>query len=354
MKDKQKKGWILGLVIAVIIVLAPMIYQSMPTITGGNDVEKVRTKIEKDLYQKYGEEFVVDRIGTRTALDEKFYQARIYPKSIIGTPRERDKYYYGNASVDILSFGRLDGVADDYGVIKMNEEAEKYLSPKVEELFGKRLLLKTDIKYKELEDGSYIRYLESGFKDKLKEVKNNSETRRMEVELYIYIFDRIEDKVEKEERRKEIFDFVQYLKKESLFKYLEMGVIFIDERVLAASYSEFKREIYYADTVKKYIEGKTVYLPPTELRNKMSKELQKEIDDMSEEELLANMRKIRKSTLSYDGIREYNGQYQSWIYSIGMLEEKYSSSITEEDRNRKYDKVSDVELDRYKKYIYIN
>lgn len=56
---------------------------------------------------------------------------------------------------------------------------------------------------------------------------------------YIYIFDRIENEKEKEERREQIFDFVQYLKEEGLFRYLEMGVIFIDEQVLAPSYHKY-------------------------------------------------------------------------------------------------------------------
>jgi hypothetical protein len=176
----------------------------------------------------------------------------------------------------------------------------------------------------------------------------------IELELYVYVFDRIEDKAEKEKRRKDIFEFVQYLKEESLFECLEMGVIFIDERVLADSYDKYDRKVYYSDKEKKVVQGERVELPPMKLRKEMSKELQQEVNEMNDKELLANMKKIKKEELSYRGIREYNGQYQSWVYSIGMLKEKYKSSITEEDRNRKYNELTDVKLNKYKKYLFFD
>ncbi|OCL25319.1 hypothetical protein U472_13255 [Orenia metallireducens] len=364
---KQQRILSLIVILSLSITIAGCINKS-PKYT----IEDVRTKIGDYLYEKYGEEFIVDRIGARDDDGVTEYVARIYPQSIVGTIKENDKYYYGSATIDVGESGELVRPGDSYSYVKMNLTGEEYLLPKAKEIFGDRVLLKVDSELKiwgreeiivreyrrrdKDSNGvdSFIGYKESDFKKARKRVVNHPEHNRLELELYLYVFDQIEDKSEKEERRKDIFEFVQYLKEEDLFNYLELGVIFIDERVLAPSYPQFKQEINKSDLVKKKVEGEIVLLPPIELRRRISTELQKEIDKMSEKELLANMRSIRKSELSYRGIREYNGQYQSWIYSIGMLEERYKSSITKEDREKKYDRVGDINLSKYQKYIYIN
>ncbi|MTI59476.1 MAG: hypothetical protein FH762_05715 [Firmicutes bacterium] len=338
---------------ALLLLLILLLIFSLTACSRNYSNEEIRETIAKALYEDYGEEFVVDRIGIRTANKIKFYQARIYPKSIIGTPKEGDKYYYGKASIDILSYGKLSAVADNYGVIKMNEEIEKYLMPQIKKLFGERVLLKTDVKYKEKEESGYFtQYLEHNLKHKLKQVRLDPENKRLELELYVYIFDRIDSEREKEERRKQIFDYVQYLKEEGLFKYLELGVIFIDERVLAPSYWEYARDIYPANLVEEEVEGEIVCLPPRDLRKEMSEVLQGEIDGMSEEKLLARMGRIRKSGLK-DFIK-YNMHYIALVYSLGILEVKYPTSITEEDKKNKYDTLNNIILERPYNYMYIN
>ncbi len=219
----------------------------------GNDSEKVRSKIEKHLYEKYGEEFVVDRIGTRSADGQKFYQARIYPKSIIGTNKEGDSYYYAKSSIDIKPFGRLGKVGDSYDIVQFNEGIEKYVEAKAKELFGNRIRIKSDSKYKKNVNGRFYWAFQHNFL-RAKEIVKNDDNYRIEISLYIYIFDRIETEEEKEKRREEIFQFIQYLKSEGLFEYLEMGVIFVDERVLAHSYNKYRREIDYVEKVEEIVE----------------------------------------------------------------------------------------------------
>jgi hypothetical protein len=79
--------------------------------------------MEQELLEDFGEEFVVENIGLREANGIKFYQASIYPKSIIGTPKEDDDYYYSTASVDLKRFNKANSVGNSYGTIKMNDEA---------------------------------------------------------------------------------------------------------------------------------------------------------------------------------------------------------------------------------------
>ncbi len=91
----------------------------------GSKEEKVSKQMKNYLYEKYGEEFEVDRIGMRNDNDGKFYEARIYPKSIIGTPKEEDKYYYGSASIEVNVLGILSrGTGDDYSYIHRNDDVE--------------------------------------------------------------------------------------------------------------------------------------------------------------------------------------------------------------------------------------
>jgi hypothetical protein len=159
-------------------------------------------------------------------------------------------------------------------------------------------------------------------------------------------------------RRKQIFDFIQYLKKEGLFEYLEMKVYFIDERVLAPGYKKFAREIRSTPFIKQEIEGqpgRTVEMPPMELRERISKELQKDIEKTSEDELLNNMYKIRKNELTYEGIRKSNTQYRVLIYSEGMIRERYPSSYSSGSENIKdHDDINNIIIDKSLAYMYIN
>ena len=319
-----------------------------------HDSEEIRKRMKEHLYEKYGEEFVVGNIGTRKFGDTEFYQAQIYPKSIIGTPKEGDSYYYADAKIDKLSFGRLREPGDTYGRVIVRERAEKYLISKVKDIFGERVKLKPKISYYTCNKyDAMVGYLTPDFEGALEKCINDPENNRLELDLDVYVFDKIEDKAEKEERRQQIFEFVQYLKDEGLFDYLELGVVFIDERVLAPSYNDFEWDIRYADKVKKEIEGETVRMPPMDLREKMSKQLQEEVNKMSKEELLASMRSIRKSELTYDGIEKYNMSHFSEVYSPKMLKERYSTSLERNpEMKRDFKHIKDVSIPQGLRYIY--
>jgi hypothetical protein len=350
---KNQKSIILGLIATFIVFVLPLLSINI----GGNKTEKVRKIIEKNLYEKYGEEFVVDRIGMRSAAGEKFYQARIYPKSIIGTEKENDKYYYGTASVGINKFGILKKESgDDYSYIKRNDEMEEYLLPKVKEIFGNRIRLKVDIAHQvRIKETTYwIGYKSESIKEMNDMIKKDPEHNRMLLTLYIYIFDRIDSEEEKEKRREEIFEYINYLKKEGLFEYLEMGVIFVDERVLAPSYAKYDRKIFITEDVKELIDGEIVYLPPKELREEMSRVLGKEIKNLSEEELIESMNKILKENLEpYNtGKLKYNLNYFSLILSLERLKIRGEYTEKKDLERYKYLKKENIKINKYKNYIY--
>jgi hypothetical protein len=198
MIKKKIKAWWPSIALAILILLAPKMFSFVSSISSHN-VEDVRTKMKSHLHQKYGEEFVVDRIGTRSSRGDVFYQARIYPKSIIGTNKEGDGYYYASATVDKLAFGRLDGVGDSYSYVSRNIDMENYLLPQVKKKFGERVLLKVDVEHKVTGDGSWwAGYKSKSLKEMRKKVRNDPEHNRIELDLDVYIFDRIENKEEKE------------------------------------------------------------------------------------------------------------------------------------------------------------
>jgi len=361
MDEKKKEQWKQIIVNAVIVLIFAGMFQVYTGNLGKHNIEDVRSKIKKHLRKKYGEEFLVDRIGTRRSDDQVFYQARIYPKSIVGTNKEWDYYYYASASVNKLSFGRLGGVGDSYELVNLKLGIEDALEPKAKKLFGNRILMKIEAHYKKREPGNkhFWGYKVESYKKAKKLIAKDPKNRMIELDLDLYVFNRIEDEEEKEKRRKDIFEFVQYLKQEGLFEYLELGVIFMDERVLAPSYDDFKEEIEDTYRVKKEIEGETVSLPPMKLRKRMSRELQEEIDKMSEKELLKSMEKIEKEELTYEEMGKYNEQYFVWICSLKMLKTNHESSY------RKYKKKNKLDFYFYKdinnilfaddpKYVYIN
>src|SRR5690554_1168905 len=105
LRTRQKKGWIWGVIAALIIISIPGIYQFIKTLVTP-DIEEVHRIMEEHLLERYGEEFVVGDIGTRMFRDTEYYQARIYPKSIIGTNKAGDTYYYAEVNVDKLKIGR--------------------------------------------------------------------------------------------------------------------------------------------------------------------------------------------------------------------------------------------------------
>jgi hypothetical protein len=113
----------------------------------------------------------------------------------------------------------------------------------------------------------------------------------------------------------------------------------------------------YGEKIKEEVEGEKVFLPQRELRKEMSKLLQSDVDKMVEEELLKSMKIIKKGDLNYKNLSEYNRQYVTFIYSLGLLKSKYNTSY-EKDKKAGildiylYDELSKIEISEDYKYIY--
>ena len=298
------------------------------TACGKPKIEDIKTKMETHLQEKYGEPFVVENIGIRDANGQKFYTARIYPRAIVGTPKELDDYYYATVNIDILSNGELRKTGDTYGEVNTREEAEKYLLPKAKELFGERIRLKTapELEEKDDKNGLWYGYITPHFQDGRDKAKNNPEKYRLKLTLYLYVFDKIDSEKEKEERRKQLFEFLQYLRVEKLDKYLEIDFNFMDAIVLAPNFEE-KR--YDLENV-------------LEKRKELEPQLREEVKNMSEKDFLLNMEKIKKSELKYEN---NNISFSYMISGFQIVSYDYLKEI---DIYGRYDEaVNDKTLEKH-------
>lgn len=341
--------------------LATLILLAVVLTSCGDKTEQVREKISTYLYEKYGEEFVVDRIGKRSANNKKFYQARIYPKSIISTPRENDSYYYASSSVGIKSFGRLDEPGDSYSYIKANDDIENYLLPKAKELFGDMIRMKVDAELEFTGDGSWwAGYKAISLQQMRDMVADRPKKTRIVLNMYVYIFDRIDDKAEKEKRREEIFQYIQYLKKEELFKYLHLRISFIDEKVLTSSYKVYKKKLDNSDKSLQIINNERVHLPPLNLRQKITLLLEKELRNMQNKDKRLEINSIHKESLEIYGKNKYLtylNQENLHIYSVEYLINVYKRGYREAKlngtlKNAYYKKKEDLIF--LKNYEYIS
>ncbi len=297
-------------IIKILLMLVILLFSSVAC--GKPSEEEIRSLMENHLLEKYGEPFEICNLGIRDANGQKYYTAQIYPKSFEGTGKEYDKYYDATVNIDILSFGKLDKVGDTYGDVITKEEAEKYLLPKAKEIFGEkiRIMVIPELEEKEKRENrdAWIGWVTPNFQFIRDKIKNDPDNFRLKLDLYIYIFDKIDN--EKEERRQQIFDFIQYLKKEKLFKYLMLDVLIINEEVLES----------------KEIVGKT--------KNKLRNINTIQTNDLTDETIYTK-----------DGFIKNNIQFYSRIYSENNLKEVFTSAYElGEIKLSHYEKISDIEL----------
>ena len=96
--------------------------------------EKPEDVLQKHLKNRYNKEFVIYYGGNRSDGRSKWFEAEIYPKELVGTIREYDKYYWAKGFVENGKGG------DTYGGVLLNESANEFYLPKLKELFGENVL----------------------------------------------------------------------------------------------------------------------------------------------------------------------------------------------------------------------
>ena len=217
--------------------------------------QEAKEALSKHLIERYGEEFEIGYIGRRSDGDDDiWYQAEIYPSKYVGTPKERDKYYRRSGTVNIkkgILGEKLGFVGDTYGIVKMNESAEEFYGKKLKELFGDNVLQVYDIRFNRiLEDYSFEKIIKVW----------KEEGVRLTIKGGIYIFGRVENDEDREWYRKQIYEFIQFMKGTGTFEYVALDFNIADERIISKEFEEIhlRTELIqlYEEALSNKIKGK--------------------------------------------------------------------------------------------------
>lgn len=291
-----------NVILIIILGVVWHIYATSPS--------KAYRGLNKYLKNKYGEEFVIGYMGKRRVNSREWYEAGVvYPKSYIGTVKENDTYYWGRGFAEIKGVG-LD-IGDNYGGVLLNESANEFYGKKLKELFGENVLpvLKIEGEYK--------------YTDFLKEYLREEKT----ISGGIYIFGRVENDEDREWYRKQIYEFVQFMKQTGTFEYVDLGITVIDER-----------ELVNLDNPHKYIENLSNDLDKEtwrKERRRLMKNGDEEFVKLSKDELQNRINSLNKG--SYDDSGFINLLFTR-IYSPKYIKSK---GWNESNRKELYEEIKE-------------
>ena len=278
--------------------------------------------LSKHLIERYGEEFEIGYMGRRSDEKEMWYEAEIYPSKYVGTIKERDKYYRESGTVNVEKgiFGeKLGKAGDTYGIVKVNESAEEFYGKKLKELFGNNVLQVYDIWFNRiLEDYSFENIIKV----------SDEERTALIIKGGIYIFGRVENDEEREWYRKQIYEFIQFMKETGTFEYVDLGINVIDERELISN-------------PKKLLENLSNDLSNDEWRKKrreLMKAGDKEFFSMTQKDIFKKINSINKA--------EYlEGRYGVLLYAKVYSPKYIKSRNFNDEEIKEYNKVEDIKFD---------
>ncbi len=273
------------------------------------------------LEKKYNKEFIIAFDGERSDGRSKWYEAEIYPKELEGTTREYDKYYWAKGFVEQGKGG------DTYGKVLLNESANEFYLPKLKELFGENVLPVLDLK------GAYD---STDYEEEMKLRKlfeKDSTGKYLPLSGGIYIFGRVESDKDREWYRKQIYEFVQFMKQTGTFEYTAIAFNVLDERVLSKEFQEnIKLQQELVDMGNKLAE--TNHSLYRQRKREMMSQLPKNLTPY------IKMEDINKT----DIVNTVSWSYYNNLLSLPLYSEKYIRANGLEDTRRisKYEKVEDV------------
>ena len=296
--------------------------------------QQARQALDKHLKNKYGEEYEIGYMGRRAIRDKEFYQAEIYPKKYNGTEKEYDKYYKANGTVvlkNILSIEKIGFVGDTYGIVKINEAANEFYGKKLKELFGENVLPVFDILFNyDMQEPTMEKIIEHSKK----------EGKSITTKGGIYIFGRVENDEDREWYRKQIYEFIQFMKETGTFEYVDLDIEIIDIRRL---YDGFNN----SDKIKKMLIDNRKSWENNEISAKDSDNKRKEIlntlNVLTKNEIIDNISKINRSTINESPFKwsYYTVLLYSKIYSPKYL----LNSHLDKEKKKEYNKITDIEFD---------
>ena len=300
--------------------------------------EEAEEKIAQHMYERYGEEFEVGYAMidgyTKGDRDVTWYEARVTPIRYIGTPKYIDKYYkaVGTVMVKKKMFREEFGITrDTYSNVMLKESANEFYGKKLKELFGENYLSVLEV------TGSYSDKSKN-FEGSVKLTKEKGD--RLYISGGIYIFGRVENDEDREWYRKQIYEFIQFMKETGTFEYVDLGIIVWDERTLSKEFrenKELRNEIITARN--KYKDDKEFI----KIRKKLMEQTNKSIKELTNKEKKNILDNYIRSQMygennNVDRILAYNELLGIKIYSP-----KYINSHGLHHREKlSYERIEDV------------
>ncbi|GAA6323191.1 hypothetical protein F350042L8_02890 [Fusobacterium ulcerans] len=282
---------------------------------------EAKEALSKHLIERYGEEFEIGYMGRRSDGKEVWYEAEIYPSKYVGTPKERDKYYKESGTVNIKKgiFGeKLGKAGDTYGIVKVNESAEEFYGKKLKELFGDNVLQVYDIWFN--------RILENYSFENIIKVSDEERTALI-IKGGIYIFGRVENDEDREWYRKQIYEFIQFMKETGTFEYVDLNFTISDERVLSYKFQENKE---LKEKIMKMRKKANNYSAFFRKRNELMKKIDgNKITQKEREEILNN---INRGNFSSKNFPEFSGG--NTIFYKKLYSPKYIESHNLKDKEK--------------------
>lgn len=285
------------------------------------------------LENKYNKKFEIVLMEKRPR--GGFYQARVYPKELEKLGKINDEYYWFDGFVTSGS------ASDNYDNVLLQLSANEYFLPKLEELFGKNVLPILKI------DNIYSPKF-TDFKKELTDIKRTKELYNIDkyfpISGGIYIFGRVENDKDREWYRKQIYEFVQFMKQIGIFEYVALGIIIIDDRVLSKEFQENEDlKAKLVENGEKYWEKDRRYYSKVIRRELMNKELSQKVTP------IINLENINKSSMTNSlAWSNYNillsfGLYSSkYVESMGWNRDSRPEVYTE---LKNYDILSDIKFE---------
>ena len=232
---------------------------------------------------------------------------------------------------------------DTYGGVLLNESANEFYGKKLKELFGENYLAVIDVK------GTYsYRDFEEEMKKRKKSYDRNPAGIYSPISGGIYIFGRVENDEDREWYRKQIYEFIQFMKETGTFEYVSLGMNIIDERSLTE---------YFEKNKWKILEAKQKYKTSSEFiayRDKIFKEAEKEFKQMSQEDKKRKINSYLKFNFTSENMIKNKDNGYSVIYHTGLVSSKFidSEPRARDIKKREYNKIDDVNLLNTMKILY--
>ena len=298
--------------------------------------EEAEEKIAQHMYERYGEEFEVGYAMidgyTKGDRDVTWYEARVTPIRYIGTPKYRDKYYkaVGTVMVKKKMFREELGITrDTYSNVMLKESANEFYGKKLKELFGENYLSVLEV------TGSYSDKSKN-FEGSVKLTKEKGD--RLYISGGIYIFGRVENDEDREWYRKQIYEFIQFMKETGTFEYVSLEILISDERVL--SYQFQKNKELKEKIMQMRIETNDYSLFFKE-RDKLMKQINiNKVTEKEKEEILNNINQGRFSSKDLPEFVGGNSIFYKKIYSPKYIE----SQNWKEDKKIEYNTLEEMQF----------